>query len=240
MIQMRESSMERADLGRDMYFADDVAYDYLSLWNMEMEIRNEPQVVWTVRESVPHDGIENLLLGYEEFISTEYSDSVNTLLHAELDREGTLHLEPHGVRYYHPNVREIAVDGHVSEYRIQVRLDRSCGGCSGSENWNWNDVGDGPKVILDLMDVNGTVITIGGRTSGHVKINGTNTFYVTIENGGVFEIRLGKLLLLEFSNVDAETEIRMVVPGDSALKLYAPVRLDVGERAFQRIALIEK
>jgi hypothetical protein len=245
MEKARSVALDSVDSGRTLYFADDIGGDYLTLWGMSTGISREGgKIRWTVTDRIPNDigNMEPKLSEYESFVSGEYSRVNNIRAGATLDRAGELSLSPQGLTYRHTSRSDIVLEGNALEYRISGKLLKSCGGgCTSSGSWVWGIAGDGPFVIIDMTDANGSRIDILGKTSGYVKLNQTDVVSIPVENGGVVEIRLSEgYLRMEFSNVGAETKTTLAIDGNSPVVVYAPVRLKVDERSFERIALIQK
>jgi hypothetical protein len=245
LLQARQAALDKDDPGREAYFADDVGYDYLSIWGMGTSLsRDSSKAYWTIRDRIPNriGDLRGKVIEYQNFISGEYSRANNIRASAELDESGEILLEPNAVSYGHSSRSDIVVEGNALEYRITAKLSKSCaGGCISSGNWNWGSSGDGPYVFLDITDANGSRIDAFGRTSGYLRLNETNTLYIPLENAGAMELRLSSgYMKMEFSNAGAETTTTLGVDGSSPLKVYAPVKLTIGERTFQRIVLLEK
>ncbi len=241
MGEMRRGALESADISKENYVADDVGYDYLAIWGMKTGLARDVRLRWTVEDRIPANGdMESTLKVYEEFVAGEYSRTNNINAKAELDRTGELRLEPQGIVYRHSG-NDLIVDGVVSEYQVKGRLTKTCGGgCSGSGNWEWGSAGEGPFVSLELVDANGSRVDILGKTSGYVRLNGTSTAYVPLGNGGL-EIRLSsRQLRIVFTNSGAEVKTTVSIASNEPAVVYAPVRLTVGDRVFEKIVLIEK
>lgn len=245
MLQARQAALDRDVPGKEAYVADDVGYDYLSLWGMKTSVsRDSSKAYWTVQDRIPNriGNLESALSGYENFLSGEYSQANGVRASAELDRTGEIRLGPQQLSYRHSSRSDIILDGTASEYRFTIRLLSSCGGgCGSGGSWNWVGPGEGVYVLLDITDANGSRVEAAGKTSGYVRLNETNTLFVPLENSGAMELRLsGTQMRMEFSNAGAETRITFGVDGASPVEVYAPVKLTIGERKFDRITLLEK
>ncbi len=242
ILQSRQATLGADNPVAEAYIADDVGNDYLSIFGMKTSVARGNMVYWTVEDKPGEEGnIAGRIASYEQFISGEYSNATNANATVEIDRSGTLSLEPAGITYSHPSESEISVDGKAEEYSISARLADSCGGCSPSGNWAWGNEGDGPMVSLDLIDSNGTRVGTFGKASGYIRANETSTLILQLSGGGSFELRItGGQMRMALSGSGAETKTTIGISGGSESKVYAPVRLTLGKRVFSRIPLIEK
>ena len=242
-LEARDSALDSPDSGREAYFADDVGYDYLAIWGMKTGLARDARLQWTIEDRIPPaSDMEGALARYEGFVAGEYSKINNINAKAELDRSGELGLEPQGIVYRHSSRSDVVIDGAVEGYRLKAKLSKACsGGCSGGGAWAWGGVEDGPFVSLDILDANGSRIDVLGKTSGYVKLNGTSSAYIALENGGGLGITISsRQLRMEFSSTEAELKTTITAGGSGAARIIAPVKLSVGDRKFEGITLVEK
>lgn len=242
-LEARNAALDSADSGREAYFADDVGYDYLSVWGMKTSMTRDSRLHWTIEEKIsPSYDVDGAISSYEDFIANDYSKANNINAKAELDRSGELRLEPIGIVYRHSSGNDIEIDGASEGYLIKAMLGKACaGGCSLAGDWVWGSAGDGPYISLDILDANGSRVDIMGKTSGYVKLNGTSSAYANLENGGGVGITVsGGQFRIGFSNTGADVKTTITTEGTGPAKVYAPVKLSIGDRKFERIALIEK
>jgi len=241
ILNSRQAALGNDGAAREAYVADDIGNDYLSLFGMKTGVsRGGAVVYWTIEDTPGAGNAGERILGYEGFVSSEYSKAGNLEAKAELDRSGKITLEPQGVAYRHTTESDVVVEGAVREYRVTARLSESCGACAGSGSWAWGEAGDGPFVSLDITDANGTRIEAFGRDSGYVMTNQTNTLDLVLSGGKVFELRLSQGYMRMDCGGRADTKVVLGADGSSEAKVYAPVKLTLGSRIFERIPLIEK
>ncbi len=129
ILQMRQAVLDSADPAREVYFADDVGYDYLSIWGMRPGLsRDSTKAYLTVSDRIPNKigDLETKISDYENFVSGDYSRANNIKAKAELDRTGELDLEPQKISYRHSSRNDIVVEGNALEYRISAKLSKAC------------------------------------------------------------------------------------------------------------------
>ncbi|MFH1470493.1 MAG: hypothetical protein ABIF01_01985, partial [Candidatus Micrarchaeota archaeon] len=134
MLEGRGAALDSREAAREGYFADDVGYDYLSIWGMKTSLARDSKVHWTIEDRIPPAGdIGNVVSAYQEFVLNEYSRANNIDAKAELGTTGELMLEPLGIVYGHSGRSDIIIEGVIPEYVVKAKLAKACsGGCSGA------------------------------------------------------------------------------------------------------------
>jgi hypothetical protein len=243
MLEKRTATLSQKDASRDMYVVDDVGNDYLDIWGMKASLtRANDRLYFSIADRIPNriDNVEGALSSYESFLPGEYSKHNNIKASANLDRSGEIFLSQNKLSYKHSSRSDIVIEGPAQEYKIKVKLDRPCTSCSAVGFWSWGGAGSGPFVTLEIY-ANGTKVDTFSQSSGYLAINSTNSFQVALENGAYFELSLSpSQTRMLFSNVAGETLTTLGVGSSEEAIVYAPVRLVLGDRVFDRIALIQK